>query len=97
MTDIQENSVDVRLKRGTASDIPSYYANGFANALGAGDLVIVLERNGTPIANINLSYTVAKTLALSISQSIAHLESATGRPMLTTHEVERFLQEEPKH
>jgi hypothetical protein len=84
-----------RLDRALSPDIPNYYVNGFANALGTGDIVIALETNGKPVASVNMSYTVAKTLALGLSQIIATLETATGKTMLTTHEMEKALASGP--
>ena len=63
-----------RVERGIAADIPQIYFNGFATALGSGDVVIVLERNGKPVATLNASFTEAKTLVQKIGELIASLE-----------------------
>ncbi len=81
-----------RINRAIASEVPQIYANGFVNSISSGDIVTVLERNGKPVALLNLSYTVAKTLARSLAQIFAQMEELTGREMLTTHEVQGALQ-----
>lgn len=80
-----------RIAKALRADIPHHYVNGFATALGSGDVIVVLEQNGEPTATVNLSYTVAKTLYLGLAQIIATLESATGRTMLTTQEMDEAL------
>lgn len=74
-----------------ANGVPNPYVNGFACGIGSGDIVMVLERNAQAVTVVNMSYTVAKTLALSLSQLIANLETATERTMLTTHEMDAAL------
>lgn len=66
--------------------VPKIYANGFANAVGQGDTITVLQQNGTPVAVLNLSYTVAKTLALKLGDLIKKLEADTGNTIMTTDE-----------
>lgn len=81
-----------RIARAFDADIPNIYFNGFLNSISSGDIISILERNGKPVAVLNMSYTVAKTLALSLGQLISQFESGTDRTMLTTHDVERMLQ-----
>lgn len=85
-----------RLAAALAGNVPQVYFNGFVNALGTADLVAVLERNGQPVAVLNMSYTTAKTLARLLAQTIAQLEERTGRDMLTTQDVELLLAEKSK-
>lgn len=80
-----------RVNLALAADIPNIYFNGFVNAVGAGDILTVLERNGRPVAVLNMSYTVAKTLALALGTTISQFEATTGRSMLTTHDVEKQM------
>ena len=80
-----------RVKRAHKADVPRIYFNGFINGLGTGDVVCVLERNGQPTGIINMSYTLAKTLSVSLAQLIATLEENSGQPILTTHEVAKYL------
>lgn len=80
-----------RAKAALELGVPQIYFNGFVNALSTGDIHTVLERNGKPVAILNFSYTLAKTLAISLGTIVSQFEEATGRTMLTTHEVEAAL------
>ncbi len=91
MADEKPGVLSERIERALHSEIPNYYVNGFASALGTSDIVIALEKNGAPVATLNMSYTVAKTLAVSLSHVVANLEALTSRTMLTTHEMEEAL------
>lgn len=53
--------------------------------------MVVLERNGHPVAVLNVSYTVAKTLSMLLGDAIARLEKVSGHPIMTTTEIEQFL------
>jgi hypothetical protein len=63
------------------------YFNGFAIAIGAGDVVCTLLRNGTPVLTVNASYTVAKTLAEGLADTIRQLEEKTGQKIMTVNKV----------
>lgn len=82
-----------RFSNAQEAGVPALYFNGFANALTNGDVVTVLEVNGQPIATLNMSFTMAKTLAVSLAQVISELENATKRDILTTHEIAKSLGE----
>lgn len=94
MTEDAAISGEQRLQNAMEAAVPEIYFNGFVNSLGTGDIVSVLERNGKPVATLNMSYTTAKTLATSLGAVIAKLEEATGREMLTTHDVGRLMASE---
>ena len=68
--------------------------NGFINTLGTGDITTILERNGEPVAVLNMSYTIAKTLATSLGEVVARLEELSGREMLTTKQLEGIFEQE---
>jgi hypothetical protein len=53
--------------------------------------LVVLERNGQPVAVLNASYTIAKTLSVLLGNAIAQLEELSGHPIMTTMEIEKFL------
>ncbi len=74
-------------------DIQRIYANGFINAVGNGDVVIVLKNNDKPIATLNLSYTVAKTLSKKLGTTISLLEKNTGNSIMTTDQIEKAMTE----
>jgi len=94
MPESQPVNPSQRYERARADGVPQLYANGFANTLGVGDVVLVLERNDQPVAILNLSYTVAKTLSLSLSRIVALLEERSNREIMTTHDIESLFKDE---
>jgi hypothetical protein len=90
MADKEEGLAD-RIARALDSDVPKVYFNGYVNHLSTSDILTVLERSGRPVAVLNMSYTVAKSLCASLGQLIAQLEAATERTMLTTSDVETSM------
>lgn len=93
MADKQDeaNAIQARINAAFQADIPKITFNSIVTALGTGDVLIVLERNGQPVAVLNASYTVAKTLSVLLGNAIAQLEELSGHPIMTTKEVEQFL------
>ncbi|MGH8468850.1 MAG: hypothetical protein ACREVY_07705 [Gammaproteobacteria bacterium] len=93
MADNQDraNTVQARINAAIQSDIPKINFNGIITLLGTGDVLVVLERNGQPVAVLNASYTVAKTLSVLLGNTIAKLEERSGHPIMTTNEIEEFL------
>jgi len=89
--DTKPLNADERLAAAMSPMVPQIYANGFLTGMSSGDVYIALERNGQPVALLNLSYTVAKTLSLSLGRTIATLEDQANRQMLTTHDVESIF------
>ena len=74
-----------------SGDISHLYANGFITALGNGDVVLILQRNAAPVAVINLSYTVAKTLVQKLGQIIEDFEKNAEHKIMTTEVVDKAL------
>lgn len=72
--------------------VPKLYINGFVNSLSTGDVVIVGKCNEEPVVVINLSYTIAKSLAEKLSGVVSMLEQKTGRDMLTADVVKASLE-----
>ena len=68
-------------------DVPKIYFNGFLSAMGAGDVAVALKRGETPVAVLNMSYTVAKTLAEKLRELIGSLETITDHNIMTTDET----------
>lgn len=79
----------------TANDaVKKIYTNGFSLGLGNADTYFILLNNGQPVAVVNMSYTLAKTLHQRVGQMIAEFETRVERPMLTTDEIDRVFQEQ---
>jgi hypothetical protein len=70
----------------------SDYFNGFSLAVGAGDVAITLLRQSKPLRTLHASYTVAKTLADALSNSIKNLEATTNHTIMTIQEVNSALE-----
>jgi hypothetical protein len=92
MTDQKEGTPTERIHLALGSDVPRIYFNGFVNGFSAGDIMCVLERNGQPVGIMNMSYTVAKTLSASLATLVGRLEETSKQPIMTTHEVGKFLE-----
>ena len=58
-------------------EIERIYANGFILSIGVGDIVILLKHSEKSLI-LNLSYTVAKTLAIKLGTLISQLEEKTN-------------------
>jgi hypothetical protein len=82
---------DKLIEEGRISDT---YFNGFTVSIGAGDVRIILLRNNKPVANVQTSYTLAKTLAESLTQIVQLLEERTGSTIMTTHFISQQLSDE---
>jgi hypothetical protein len=68
--------------------VPKIYANAFGLGLSNADIPLVLFLSQKPVAVVHLSYTLAKTLQAQLGQVMADFESATGRKILRTDEVD---------
>lgn len=93
MADNQDKveAFQARINAAFQSDVPKISFNSLITTLGTADVVVVLERNGQPVAVLNASYTVAKSLSVLLGNAIAQLEELSGHPILTTMEVEQLL------
>jgi hypothetical protein len=72
-------------------ELTKIYANGFSTAIGNGDCTVVLMQNGHPVGLLNLSYTVAKTLSISLGDAISKVEELTGNSIMTTWDIEESI------
>ncbi|HOU57021.1 MAG TPA: hypothetical protein PK556_08785 [Smithellaceae bacterium] len=63
------------------------YFNGFAFGVGSGDMLITLLRQGVPVATMNASFPVLKTLAMQLGAAVADIERKMGQPVLTIDEL----------
>ncbi|MCS3517067.1 hypothetical protein [Bradyrhizobium elkanii] len=86
-----EAKLDARIETAFNSDVPQLYCNAFTCGISTGDIVVALELNGKPIGTLNMSYTVAKTLGVSLCDLLKQFEVATNRTMLTTREVDEAM------
>ena len=75
-----------------SEEIIKIYANGFANFFTNSDIGLIFSQNNKPIALLNISLTLAKTLVEKLGQMIHDFEKNTDIKILTTTDIEeRFL------
>jgi hypothetical protein len=89
-----EEPVDIQQILNAGSDYK--YFNGFSVAVAIGDVLISLNQNGKQPLILNTSYTVAKTLAQALTESISQLEEKTGNHIMTVNEIQEKLLNSPK-
>jgi len=73
-------------------NVPKVYANGFLSGLGNGDTTIVFQCNAKPTMVLNMSFTLAKTLAIKIGQMINDIEENSENSIMTTDEISVVLE-----
>jgi hypothetical protein len=93
MADTDGDTTSQRLEQAKAAGVPQIYFNGLQMGLTAADSYIVLERNGAPVAILNCSFTVVKTLSLFGGQAMSSFEELVGREILTVQDVDRLMNE----
>ena len=71
-------------------DVPKIYANGFGVGLTNADIIIIFQRFGpNPVAVVNLSYTLAKTLAQRLGALVSEFEAKVAcQEILTTDRID---------
>ena len=69
-------------------EAPAIYANGFLNGIGLVDSYLILQANGRSMAVVNMSLSVAKTMAQSLTAMIENYEQQTGNMVATLDEVQ---------
>jgi hypothetical protein len=77
--------------------VPALYFNGFAIAVGNSDFTLQLKLENNDIAVLKCSYTVAKTLAIKLSDVVDRFEKATEYDLLTTEQVAESLKRFEAH
>jgi hypothetical protein len=87
--------IDTIIKQAVATpEVPKIYTNGFGVGLSNADIIIVFQRFGpNPVAVVNLSYTLAKTLAQRLGTLVAEFENAIGgQEILTTDRIDKAVE-----
>ena len=77
-------------------EVKKIYFNGFSNSISGGDILLTLFKNGEAIKVINTSFTVAKTLAIKLKETIDIIEKKTGSQIMTTDFIQIKLVESEK-
>jgi hypothetical protein len=68
--------------------LPRLYANGFTLGVTNADAYIILQEFGKPVAVLNLSYTLAKTLSLRHGRMMAEWETRLEQSVATTDKID---------
>ena len=69
--------------------IAKIYANGFMLGFTNSDTQLVLLLSGSPVAVVNFSYTLAKTLTEKLGKLVEDWEKKTGHPLQTTESIDQ--------
>jgi len=83
-----------KIEEATRGDVPHIYFNGLSTSLGASDIVCALFNQGKPTGTLNMSYSMAKTMAQQLNWAIESLEKKTGHEIMTMDFINRKLAEE---
>ena len=90
----EPQSLDAVVKGALSSDrVPHIYANGFIYAIGNADVTVILQRNSIPIATLNMSYSMTKTLYQKLGDAVSNFEKKTQHHIMTTDEVDGAIAE----
>ena len=76
-------------------DLVRLYANGFGLGMSNADAYVILHQFGQPVGIINMSYTLAKTLALRLGSLVAEWETRVGQPLATTDKLDEVFSKNP--
>lgn len=94
IADKRKEAISTEIQKAVENkELPRLYFNGFATTLSTGDVMLVLKQNDEPVAILNTSYTVAKTLAQKLEGVIVILEDITGNTIMTTEQIENAIAE----
>jgi len=94
--DTMQKDIGSAAVKAAKADIPHLYCNGFVTVLTGSDTLLVLKTNENSIATINMSYTIAKTLSIKLGGLIKSFENTTGNKIMTTDDIAKHLNIEPK-
>ena len=79
-------------KASSDPDVAKVYANGFTLGLSNADVCVIFQQRGEPVALVDLSYTLAKTLVQRLGVLVNNFELTTGQSLLTTDEIDAKMQ-----
>jgi hypothetical protein len=69
--------------------IANIYANGFALGFTNADTQLVLLLSGRPVAVVNFSYTLAKSISEKLGKLVEEWEKKTGHDLQTTDSIDK--------
>jgi hypothetical protein len=72
-------------------NVPKMYFNGFLTGMTNADVVMLTKLNNEPVAVLNFSLSVAKTLVRQLSQLIVRLEENSENEIMTIDVIDKAL------
>ena len=85
-----KSELDIKLQRGL--ELPKeqrFYFNGFTISIGPPDFTIVLQVNNEPVAHLNTTHVIAKTLAKKLTGVIDEFEKSMNYKISTLDDFEK--------
>ena len=73
---------------------PDIYFNGMDIGVSLSDMNITVMTDGRPLCKLHMSFTTAKTLAVSLGGAVTHFENLTNHSVMTMEEVGRGLEKD---
>jgi hypothetical protein len=69
--------------------VAKIYTNGFLLGFTNSDTQLILLLSGSPVAVVNFSYTLAKTMVEKLGKLVEDWEKKTGHPLQTTDSIDK--------
>lgn len=89
-----KDAIARQIEAAASEDVPHLYFNGLSTSLGAGDVVCALFNQGGTVGTLNMSFTMAKTMANQLNAAIKALEEKTGHEIMTIEFIVDKLKDE---
>ncbi|MBF0553330.1 MAG: hypothetical protein HQK96_02095 [Nitrospirae bacterium] len=94
MGEAKNSAMNILKKASESKDIPKIYFNSASCVLHPGDISMVLEVNESPVAVINMSLIVAKSVAALLGSMIADVEETTGSKIMMFNDMQTAFKEQ---
>jgi hypothetical protein len=97
MAELNESNDPLQSQLQAGFELPAekkMYFNGFTLAVTPSDVVIVLQQNNQPVALLNTSYVIAKTLVIKLGDLLKNFEEKTEQPILTLDQINSAVSKE---
>jgi hypothetical protein len=78
------------------ASIPNIYANGFQLGFTNADTQLMLLLSGRPVAVVNFSYTLAKSISEKLGKLVEEWEKKTGHTLQTTESIDKAFAAKPE-
>ncbi len=67
--------------------VTKLYVNGLTLGISLSDVFMIVNSGPVPVAVIQMSLTTAKTMMVSLVETIRNFEEQTGQPLLTMQDI----------